>query len=160
MPFRYEQDKSLVGWVLTQRKSHTKNKMPQARKELLNKIGFFVWRAEIADNKMVSSSPTMSSLCTSIHKFILLTVLRFQVSTSGCFSRDQCVASRASLHLFQLLDPLWTIQDPRRDRLFSFSFSCLGFDLFLFFDMQSPQLSSRLNNWTIWNRQGYARIQP
>jgi hypothetical protein len=37
------QDKSLVLWVRRQRISHTKNKIPLDRKELLDEIDFFAW---------------------------------------------------------------------------------------------------------------------
>jgi hypothetical protein len=47
VPQGYEHDKSLPNWVNTQRCIHTKNKMRQDRKELLNEIRF-VWIVEIA----------------------------------------------------------------------------------------------------------------
>jgi hypothetical protein len=42
---KYEQDKSLGLWVMTQRGRHANNIMRQDRKELLDEIGF-VWRVE------------------------------------------------------------------------------------------------------------------
>jgi hypothetical protein len=45
VPQGYKQDKSLGMWVDTQRVVHTKNKMRQDRKELLDDIGF-VWKAD------------------------------------------------------------------------------------------------------------------
>ena len=47
VPFNYEQDNSLGNWVFTQRMNHTKNKMRQDRKELLDEVEF-VWKVDIA----------------------------------------------------------------------------------------------------------------
>jgi mRNA-degrading endonuclease RelE of RelBE toxin-antitoxin system len=49
VPQRYEQDKSLGHWVTSQRKCHTKNKLRQDRKHLLEELKF-VWKAEGVDN--------------------------------------------------------------------------------------------------------------
>ena len=45
MPSLYERDKALGSWVSTQRNLHTKNKLRQDRKELLDELGF-VWKVE------------------------------------------------------------------------------------------------------------------
>ncbi len=46
VPRRYEQDKSLGGWVINQRTiRHANNKMLPARKELLDELDF-VWKAD------------------------------------------------------------------------------------------------------------------
>ena len=61
VPRRYEQDKALGKWVDRQRCYHTKNKIRQDRKELLDELGF-VWNANLA----ARSSTTESSLPPSL----------------------------------------------------------------------------------------------
>jgi hypothetical protein len=46
---RYEQDRSLGGWVNNQRTFYRNNKLQQDRKRLLDEIGF-VWKADSANN--------------------------------------------------------------------------------------------------------------
>ena len=51
VPRNYEQDASLDKWVYAQRNHHTKNKMRQDRKEVLDKIGFAWIGGSVNDNK-------------------------------------------------------------------------------------------------------------
>ena len=46
VPFRYEHDKTLGGWVSRQRHFHTSNKMRNDRKALLDEIGF-LWNGNL-----------------------------------------------------------------------------------------------------------------
>ena len=54
VPIKYKQDKPFGGWVSKQRILHTKKKIRQDRKELLEEIGF-VWKL---DNLSARSSTT------------------------------------------------------------------------------------------------------
>jgi uncharacterized protein YbgA (DUF1722 family) len=49
VPSKYEKDKSLGKWVHAQRTHHNNNKMRQARKKILDEIGF-AWKDDGADN--------------------------------------------------------------------------------------------------------------
>jgi hypothetical protein len=46
VPFKYEQDMSLVRWVSRQRHIRTNNVIPQDRKDLLDEIGF-IWKVRV-----------------------------------------------------------------------------------------------------------------
>jgi hypothetical protein len=59
VPSRYKEDVSLGNWVRQQRVAHTKNKMRQDQKELLDEIGF-VWKA---DTTGAARCPTTNVSC-------------------------------------------------------------------------------------------------
>jgi hypothetical protein len=62
VPYRYEADKSLGGWVSDQRSNHKKNKLRLDRKRLLDEIGF-VWKAVAARSRSSSSTTKVRILC-------------------------------------------------------------------------------------------------
>ena len=68
VPFRYEQDRPLGKWVIRQRIIHTKKKMRQDRKELLDKIEF-VWKVDVVVKQARRTADRWHSLYESLVEF-------------------------------------------------------------------------------------------
>jgi hypothetical protein len=85
VPKRYPQDLSLGKWVGTQRSNHAKNTMPQARTNLLNKLGF-VWK--VFGTVAARSSTTRDDVSC------LSWMVPFSIYYSGpFFSHSRCVSA-------------------------------------------------------------------
>jgi hypothetical protein len=81
VPKRYPQDLSLGKWVGVQRSNHAKHTIPQARKNLLNKLGF-VWK--VFDTVAARSSTTTDYVSC------LSWMVPFSIYYSGPFFSHSC----------------------------------------------------------------------
>jgi hypothetical protein len=81
VPRKYEQDKSIGPWVMTQRTRHANNTMLPARKELLDELDF-AWRVEALTppNQTTSSGTSSMKSCSNTNE--RLAIVRCQKSTS------------------------------------------------------------------------------